>query len=174
MLYKEQQSIEDSYNKINKLVYGKNGLITFLNRLFFNTTHENRHEFHYYFALKKHLCFLDSYTRPTPGADTPQPVEEKKLQVPEESKEMSSKETKDMSKEISSAHSDHDSSQKLIRKHNSRKRDVFGKECCMVFEVEKKLQHDSVKMIELIRRGDHDWMIPQEWEEWYMQIRKSY
>ena len=44
----------------------------------------------------------------------------------------------------------------------------------MVFEVEKKLQHDSAKMIELIRRGDHDWMLPHEWEQWYLQIRKTY
>ena len=48
--------------KISKLVYGKNGLITFLNRLFFDTSSNDRKKFNYYFALKKHLNYMDEYS----------------------------------------------------------------------------------------------------------------
>lgn len=43
------------------MIYGKNGLITFLHRLFLSTTTNDRAQFNFYFALKRHLETLDDY-----------------------------------------------------------------------------------------------------------------
>jgi hypothetical protein len=49
---KELEAISTNYNKIAKLTYGKNGLITFLDHLFFNISELDKSKFNYYFALK--------------------------------------------------------------------------------------------------------------------------
>ncbi len=53
--------ITKQFSKIRKMIYGKNGLITFLHRLFLSTTTNDRAQFNFYFALKRHLESLDDY-----------------------------------------------------------------------------------------------------------------
>ena len=36
------------------------------------------------------------------------------------------------------------------------------------------LDHDASKIINLIKQGDHDWMLPTLWADEYKSIRKSY
>lgn len=50
-----QGNIEDTYWCITKLIYGKDGFIAFLNKLFLGTDHTDRFQFNYYFALKSQL-----------------------------------------------------------------------------------------------------------------------
>lgn len=56
---KEQDAISSSYNKITKLTYGKNGLITFLDHLFFNINEGDKQKFNYYFALKNQINSIE-------------------------------------------------------------------------------------------------------------------
>ena len=55
-------TIEESYHKITKLMYGQTGLINFLKRLFYGVSGEDRTQFNYYFAVKRQLQYLDSYS----------------------------------------------------------------------------------------------------------------
>jgi len=41
------------------MAYGKNGILAFLNRLFFCTNSADRKQFNYYFALKKQITYLE-------------------------------------------------------------------------------------------------------------------
>ena len=61
----ENKNIEESYSSISKLAYGKNGLVNFLNRIFFTTNEEDRKQFNYYFALKEHLIYLNDWQKPS-------------------------------------------------------------------------------------------------------------
>ncbi len=56
-----KHGITQQFSKIRKIIYGKKGLITFLHRLFLSTTHYDRQQFNFYFALKRHLETLDDY-----------------------------------------------------------------------------------------------------------------
>jgi len=49
---READAISSSYNKIAKLTYGQNGLVTFLDHLFLNFSEGDKTKFNYYFALK--------------------------------------------------------------------------------------------------------------------------
>lgn len=60
----ENKNIEDSYSSITRLAYGKNGLVNFLNQIFFTIGEEDRKQFNYYFALKEHLCYLNDWQKP--------------------------------------------------------------------------------------------------------------
>lgn len=59
----EALPIEDGYRSISKLAYGKNGFVNFLNRIFYNTSEDERKQFNYYFALKSHLMYLQNYEK---------------------------------------------------------------------------------------------------------------
>jgi hypothetical protein len=52
-------SIRDHYHQIQKIAYGKNGFLAFLNRLFICTNSADRKQFNYYFALKKQITYLE-------------------------------------------------------------------------------------------------------------------
>lgn len=56
-----KHGITEQFSKLRKIIYGKKGLITFLHRLFLSTTHLDRQQFNFYFALKRHLEALDDY-----------------------------------------------------------------------------------------------------------------
>ena len=58
---------DDWYKRINKLVYGRQGLIRFMQRLFYGISPLDRKQFNYYFALKKQMAFLDHF----PTDDSP-------------------------------------------------------------------------------------------------------
>ena len=53
---KEDSSISTCYKKIQKLNFGKNGFLAFLDKIFLQISEmELRQQFNYYFALKRHL-----------------------------------------------------------------------------------------------------------------------
>ena len=57
---KETDAISNSYNKIAKLTYGKNGLVTFLDHLFLNFSEGDKSKFNYYFALKNQINTIET------------------------------------------------------------------------------------------------------------------
>jgi len=56
---RETEAISSSYNKIAKLTYGKNGLVTFLDHLFLNFSDGDKAKFNYYFALKNQISSIE-------------------------------------------------------------------------------------------------------------------
>lgn len=56
---RETEAISFSYNKIAKLTYGKNGLVTFLDNLFLNFSDGDKTKFNYYFALKNQISSIE-------------------------------------------------------------------------------------------------------------------
>ena len=56
---RETEAISSSYNKIAKLTYGKNGLVTFLDHLFLNLSDGDKAKFSYYFALKNQISSIE-------------------------------------------------------------------------------------------------------------------
>ena len=57
---KENDKIATNYNKIAKLTYGKNGLVTFLDHLFLDISDDNKSKFNFYFALKIQINQLEN------------------------------------------------------------------------------------------------------------------
>ncbi len=55
----EIDAISNSFNKITKLTYGKNGLVTFLDHLFLNFSDGDKTKFNYYFALKNQISSIE-------------------------------------------------------------------------------------------------------------------
>ncbi len=55
----EIDAISNSFNKIAKLTYGKNGLVTFLDHLFLNFSDGDKTKFNYYFALKNQISSIE-------------------------------------------------------------------------------------------------------------------
>lgn len=70
---KETDAISNSYNKIAKLTYGKNGLVTFLDHLFLNFSEGDKSKFNYYFALKNQISSIEKQFDNNQGEEENEP-----------------------------------------------------------------------------------------------------